>query len=99
MLTPVSIALVSVFFFVCAWSLYNLPILAAGVRNARRSKKARKKVSENRSLTTFSIVVPVKNEGKVVGRLLDALSKIDYPADKKEIVLVEDGSTDDTVNI
>ncbi len=99
MLTPVSIALVCVFFFVCAWSLYNLPILAAGVRNARRSKKTRKKFSENRSLPTFSIVVPVKNEGKVVGRLLDALSKIDYPANKKEIVLVEDGSTDGTLNL
>jgi cellulose synthase/poly-beta-1,6-N-acetylglucosamine synthase-like glycosyltransferase len=98
MLTPVSIALVCLFFFVFAWSLYNLPILVAGVRAARRSKKTVRKLSKSSSLPTFSIVVPVKNEGKVVGRLLDALSKLDYPADKKEIVLVEDGSTDGTLN-
>lgn len=99
MLSPLNIAIVCVFLLVCTWSLYNLPILAAGVRNARRSKKARRKLSENRSLPTFSIVVPVKNEEKVIGRLLNALSRLDYPANKKEIVIVEDGSTDDTLNI
>lgn len=99
MLSPVSVAMVCVFFFVCAWSLYNLPILAAGVRNARRSKKTRKRFSENRSLPTFSIVVPVKNEEKVIGRLLNALSRLDYPSDKREVVIVEDGSTDDTLNV
>jgi cellulose synthase/poly-beta-1,6-N-acetylglucosamine synthase-like glycosyltransferase len=58
-------------------------------RLARRSK----------SLPTFSIVVPVKNEGNVIRRLLDALSNLDYPADKKEIVIVEDGSTDETLSL
>jgi cellulose synthase/poly-beta-1,6-N-acetylglucosamine synthase-like glycosyltransferase len=91
--------MILVFFFVSAWSLYNLPILAAGVRNMRRSKKVRKRVAKNKNLPTFSIVVPVKNEGKVVGRLLDALSNLDYPADKKEVVIVEDGSTDETLSI
>jgi cellulose synthase/poly-beta-1,6-N-acetylglucosamine synthase-like glycosyltransferase len=92
-------AMVFVFFFASAWSLYNLPILAAGVRNMRRSKKVRKRVAIGKSLPTFSIVVPVKNEGKVVGRLLDALSNLDYPVDRKEIVIVEDGSTDETLGI
>ena len=99
MLSPVSIAMIFVFFFVSAWSLYNLPILAAGVRNMRLCKKVRKRAVRGKSLPVFSIVVPVKNEGKVAGRLLDALSHLDYPADKKEIVIVEDGSTDETLSI
>jgi len=99
MLSPVSIVLVCVFFFVCAWSLYNLPILAAGVRNLRQSKKVRRRPTKNKSLPIFSIVVPVKNEGNVIGRLFDALLNLDYPADKREIVIVEDGSTDDTLDI
>ena len=99
MLSPISIVMVCVFFFVCAWSLYNLPILAAGVRHMRRSKKLKKMQSRRKILPTFSIVVPVKNEGKVVGRLLDALSNLDYPADKKEIVIVEDGSTDESLSV
>jgi len=53
----------------------------------------------NINLPTFSIVVPVKNEEKVISRLLDALSKLSYPTDKKEIIIVEDGSTDRTLDI
>jgi cellulose synthase/poly-beta-1,6-N-acetylglucosamine synthase-like glycosyltransferase len=52
-----------------------------------------------KSVPTFSIVVPVKNEGKVIGRLLDALSSLNYPVDKREVIIVEDGSTDETLSI
>jgi cellulose synthase/poly-beta-1,6-N-acetylglucosamine synthase-like glycosyltransferase len=91
--------MVCVFFFLCAWSLYNLPILAVGVRNTRRSKKPRRRHAWGKNMPTFSIVVPVKNEGNVVGRLLNALSNLDYPADKKEIIIVEDGSTDESLGV
>jgi cellulose synthase/poly-beta-1,6-N-acetylglucosamine synthase-like glycosyltransferase len=50
-------------------------------------------------LPTMSIVVPVKDEEKVVGRLLDALFNLDYPKEKKEIIIIEDGSVDKTVEI
>jgi cellulose synthase/poly-beta-1,6-N-acetylglucosamine synthase-like glycosyltransferase len=43
--------------------------------------------------------VPIKDEQNVIGRLLNALSKLDYPTDKKEIIIVEDGSTDRTLDI
>lgn len=46
-----------------------------------------------------SIIVPVKDEEKVVDRLLKALLRLDYPAEKREILIVEDGSTDKTVEI
>lgn len=52
-----------------------------------------------RDLPVFSLVVPVKDEEKVVGRLLESLSKLDYPEDKKEVIFVEDGSTDETLHI
>ncbi|MCK5563258.1 glycosyltransferase family 2 protein, partial [Candidatus Bathyarchaeota archaeon] len=47
----------------------------------------------------MSIIVPVKDEEKVVGRLLKAIMDADYPADKKEVVIVEDGSVDGTADI
>ncbi len=53
----------------------------------------------NTNLPTFSVGVPVKNEGKIVGRLFKALSKLDYPKEKVQIVVVEDGSTDDTLSV
>jgi len=96
----IDLALICVFAVVYAWLFYNLPILATGVRNLRRGKQRLQgqRVAEDR-LPSFSVVVPVKNEVKVVGRLLEALSHLSYPADKVEIVVVEDGSTDGTFEV
>jgi cellulose synthase/poly-beta-1,6-N-acetylglucosamine synthase-like glycosyltransferase len=46
-----------------------------------------------------SILVPVKNEEKVIGRLLDAIVRLDYPRENLEVVIVEDQSTDHTLEI
>ena len=46
-----------------------------------------------------SVLVPVKNEEKVVGRLLDALVRLDYPKENLEVVVVEDESRDRTLEI
>jgi cellulose synthase/poly-beta-1,6-N-acetylglucosamine synthase-like glycosyltransferase len=97
----VDVVLVFVFAVVYAWTFYNLPVLAAGVRSFRRSRRAVQKqsVTEGESLPSFSVVVPVKNESRVVGRLLEALSNLNYPADKVEVVVVEDGSGDGTFDV
>ena len=86
------------FIFSCLWLSYNVPIGFAGVRHLRKSKE---KVEDTLvgDLPAFSIVVPVKNEEKVIGRLLGALSRLNYPRDKVEVVVVEDGSTDSTVEV
>lgn len=83
------------------FTLYNIPILVAGVRHLRRSSRNKKKtprLSEEK-LPAISVVVPVKNEERVVSRLLKALLTLDYPQQKKEIIIVEDGSADKTVEI
>lgn len=87
------------FMVVYVWTSYNLPILAVGVRNMRRSRRCRASPPVLKKFPTFSIVVPVKDEERVVGRLLDALLKLNYPRDKMEVIVVEDGSTDKTVEI
>jgi cellulose synthase/poly-beta-1,6-N-acetylglucosamine synthase-like glycosyltransferase len=46
-----------------------------------------------------SVLVPVKNEEKVVGRLLDSLVRLDYPKENLEVVVVEDESRDRTLEI
>jgi cellulose synthase/poly-beta-1,6-N-acetylglucosamine synthase-like glycosyltransferase len=101
MLSIIDFALVGVFAVVYAWIFYNLPILAAGVRNLRKCKQNHQAHHdvESRFLPSFSIVVPVKNEAKIVGRLFSALSNLNYPTDKVEIVVVEDGSTDNTFEV
>ena len=49
------------------------------------------------ALPMISVAVAVKNEEEVVGRLVEALGRFDYPKDRFEAVFVEDGSTDGTL--
>jgi cellulose synthase/poly-beta-1,6-N-acetylglucosamine synthase-like glycosyltransferase len=93
-------AAVLVISLVYVWTIYNLPILFVGVRDLRRTGKKRVKVSMKKSeLPFFSIIVPVKDEESVVARLLDALLNSNYAKDRREIVVVEDGSVDQTGQI
>lgn len=92
--------LVGVLLTVCLWSLYNVPILATGVKDfCKKRQKPQKKRASDELLPSFSIVLPVKNEENVIDRLLISLSKLNYPLSKREIIIVEDGSTDKTLDI
>jgi cellulose synthase/poly-beta-1,6-N-acetylglucosamine synthase-like glycosyltransferase len=80
------------------FTLYNVPIVLGGFwRLWRGSRKEVLRVSSVGSELPFvSIIVPVKNEEKVVGRLLKALGGLSYPLGKKEVIVVNDASTDRT---
>jgi hyaluronan synthase len=45
---------------------------------------------------TVSIVIPAFNEGEVVRATIDACYTGEYPAEQVEVVVVDDGSSDDT---
>jgi cellulose synthase/poly-beta-1,6-N-acetylglucosamine synthase-like glycosyltransferase len=92
--------LVGVLLIVCLWALYNVPILASGVKDfCKKRQKPHKRTVQEEHLPSFSIVVPVKNEERVMERLLNSLSTLNYPDTKREIIIVEDGSTDKTSEI
>lgn len=46
-----------------------------------------------------SFIMPTYNAHNHIGRCLDAIRAIDYPRDRFEIVVVDNGSSDDTVEI
>ncbi|MBN2259984.1 MAG: glycosyltransferase family 2 protein [Clostridiales bacterium] len=81
------------------WTFYNLPIVATGLRRAKKKAKVFHEEAHRGSLPFVSVIVPAKNEGSVIGRCLESLMKTDYPKNKFEVVVVEDGSIDDTVLI
>ncbi|MEM2074130.1 MAG: glycosyltransferase [Nitrososphaeria archaeon] len=54
---------------------------------------------QNMYFPYYSIIVPAKNEEKVIGRILDRLISQDYPDNLYEIIVVEDGSNDRTLEI
>src|SRR6185503_19075822 len=45
---------------------------------------------------SVSIIVPAYNEEVTVAATVESLLKLDYPTDKLELLLVDDGSTDKT---
>ncbi len=45
---------------------------------------------------TVAVVVPAKNEEKVIRDVLHAWAQSDYPRDKFSVLVIDDGSTDDT---
>ncbi|MCD6227753.1 glycosyltransferase family 2 protein [Candidatus Micrarchaeota archaeon] len=48
---------------------------------------------------TVSVIIPVYNEEKEVGRCIESVLNLDYPKDKLEIIVVDDCSTDNSYQI
>jgi len=47
----------------------------------------------------ISIIIPTLNSEKTVGMCLERITKLDYPQDKLEILVIDGGSGDNTLNI
>lgn len=51
------------------------------------------------SLPSVSIIVSAYNEGRVIASRIENLLELEYPEEKREIIIASDGSSDDTVKI
>ena len=45
---------------------------------------------------SVSVIIPVKNRSEDIRNCLRSLLSLDYPADSLEVIVIDDGSTDDT---
>jgi poly-beta-1,6-N-acetyl-D-glucosamine synthase len=71
---------------------YPLLLLGLGLMIRREVKK--------KPIRPFvSLLIPAYNEARVIARKIENSLALDYPRDRIEIVIVSDGSTDETVNI
>lgn len=77
------------------YGCHRLTIIYLYLRHSRKRPEPLKKFED---LPLVTIQLPVFNERHVVDRLLDSVSKLDYPKDKMQIQLLDD-STDDTTEI
>ncbi|MGQ9507579.1 MAG: glycosyltransferase [Candidatus Bathycorpusculaceae bacterium] len=48
---------------------------------------------------TVSILIPAHNEEQVIGRILQGMTKLTYPKEKLQIIVIDDASTDKTGKI
>jgi biofilm PGA synthesis N-glycosyltransferase PgaC len=76
--------------------IYSFVILAL-VRGFNRLKTPINFTEE--PLTSFSVVIPFKDEAEHLPELLTSLSQLNYPTDLFEIILINDASSDDSVAI
>ena len=68
-------------------------VLVTFLSKPARTARARQ---PNGETPTIAVIVPCWNESSTVGATCESLLALDYPADKLEIILVDDGSTDAT---
>jgi 1,2-diacylglycerol 3-beta-glucosyltransferase len=82
------------------WLLVGLTIVLA-VQTARMliAKPVAVEIEPDTDLPTVSILVPAKNESAVLADLAHSLSQLNYPRDRLDIWIIDDGSTDDTPQI
>lgn len=66
---------------------------------SRKTIRKVKKPSKITDLPMISVVVPAHNEEKTIEKCLISIIQNDYPSDKLEIIVVDDGSHDETSNI
>ncbi len=63
------------------------------------NKKERKHQTQLKELPKVSVVVAARNEEENIKRCIKSILEIDYPEDKIEIIVADDGSTDRTPEI
>lgn len=64
-----------------------------------RSRWSPRPVRRGSALPSVSAVMVVRNEEELIARKMENLLSLDYPADKLEVVVVSDGSSDRTAAI
>ncbi|MGB3261236.1 MAG: glycosyltransferase family 2 protein [Paenisporosarcina sp.] len=80
--------------------LYHMFLMQGGYSHFRKFEKVipewQKKMV---NLPTVSVFIPAHNEEVVIGNTLRAMSRLYYPKDKLEIIVINDNSSDRTAEI
>lgn len=58
-----------------------------------------KAAEKTKNTTSFSLIIPFRNEAKNLPVLLKSIAKLNYPENLLEVILVDDSSTDKSVSI
>lgn len=72
---------------------YNFLMIPLAIYNKSQEKKI---VAEIPSYPSISVMIPAYNEEGYIGRCIEAVMETDYPSHKKEVIVIDDGSKDET---
>lgn len=89
----------AIFFFIflglSIYTYFGYPVLLALLTAGRQSAA----LTLPNQLPRVTMIVSAYNESRIIGRKIENCLALDYPADMLEIIVVSDGSTDDTCDI
>lgn len=84
-------------FLIWVMLLYHMFLMEGGYLHFRSFEKPIPEWSRNmEELPTVSIFIPAHNEELVIEQTLRAMSRLYYPKDKLEVIVINDNSSDDT---
>ena len=97
----------SMWIFIFVWGIWILiPIVVDGVGTILKliivllyGRNFKPHEIMNAELPKVSIIIPARNEEKIIDRCINSLKIQDYPHEKIEIIVVDDGSIDKTPQI
>jgi len=81
------LSFVSVYFLVLFFMIFVL------------ERKNIRSMPEMKTLPFVSVIIPAYNKEKFISATIEAVKSLDYPKNLMEIIVVDDGSTDNTFNI
>ncbi len=99
MLAHLIIDYLFVFCVIVIWFMlaYQFILFLLGYLYGMRAERERRRVDNSPAeLPSISLMIPAHNEGLVITGTLNALLRLNYPPDKLEILVINDGSADDT---
>lgn len=100
MIPTIALAVLGGFAALVAYTYAGYPalLLLAGGSRRRRSELGAALPADD-DLPSISILVAAYNEERQIRRTIEGLLALDYPADRRQIVIVSDASTDGTDDI
>lgn len=90
-ITFTDMVLFTTYFFLLFLSIFWILILFTAEK-----EEPKRKLKE---VPSFTAIVPAYNEEATIKGTLTSLANLDYPEDKKEIIVINDGSTDHTPQV
>jgi cellulose synthase/poly-beta-1,6-N-acetylglucosamine synthase-like glycosyltransferase len=80
--------------------IYQLILTLFGYQYRRHTERALAEIARSEEkLPPVSVLIPARNEEIVIRKTLEKILSLDYPRKKMEVIVIDDGSADNTASI
>ena len=100
MLVAIEVAFILAVILIWFMIAYQLVLTVAGFFHMLASAREKELIDRAEiDLPQVTILIPAHNEAPVINDTLTAMLALEYPADRYQVIVVDDGSTDETAKL